>query len=112
MCPSIQELETIALCLPMSTAWPERGFSTLRRVKSKYRNRLTDQTLSALLNVSLNGSKTLSEEAALNISSKWVDRRKRREVTQRALDSLTEELPVSIDEECFIEDFDSDIFLL
>ena len=81
-------LANIALAIPLSTAWPERGFSTMARVKSKTRNRLLDITLSALLNISLNGPQELSSEAAGAIADKWLCKKKRRTVTERKLDKL------------------------
>ena len=41
----LQRLAELALTIPLSTAWPERGFSTLARIKSKSRNKLIDSTL-------------------------------------------------------------------
>lgn len=112
MCPGIQQLSTIALCLPMSTAWPERGFSTLKRVKSKYRNRLLDPTLSALLNITLNGACTLTDQAAEEIAAKWFDRRKRRVVTQRAVDSVVNSPLMEEELKDMYDDFDDELFRL
>ena len=53
--PEFHLLCCIALSIPLATAWPERGFSTKCRVKSKQRNRLLDVILNALINVSMNG---------------------------------------------------------
>jgi len=49
----------IVLSTPLATAWPERGFSTLCRVKTKQRNCLFDVTLNALINVSMNCPESL-----------------------------------------------------
>ena len=57
---NLVQLAAIALTLPMSTAWPERGFSALLPVKKKLRNRPIDNNLSALLNLSINGPTRLS----------------------------------------------------
>ena len=53
--PELHLLCCIALSIPLATAWPERGFSTMCRVKTKQRNRLLDVTLNALINVLMNG---------------------------------------------------------
>jgi len=49
----------VVLSIPLVTAWPERGFSTLCRVKTKQRNRLLNVTLNASINVSMNGPESL-----------------------------------------------------
>lgn len=81
-------LARVALTLPLSTAWPERGFSAMGRVKTMARNRLLDVTLSALLNVSLNGPQQLPDEAALAIADKWLSRKTRRAITQKKMDDV------------------------
>ena len=73
------KLATIALTIPFSTAWNERGFSKLTVIKTKSRNRLLDSTLAALLNVSINGPEHLSDKEVLEIAEEWIitkDRRK------------------------------------
>ena len=66
--PELQKLANIALTIPLSTAWPERGFSTLSRVKTKQRNRLLDSILCAAINISMNGPPALSKADALIIA--------------------------------------------
>ena len=66
--PDIQKLATIALTVPLSTCWPERGFSTMLRIKLKSRNRLLDEMLCALMNISLNGPAQLDIEEAEEIA--------------------------------------------
>ena len=73
----------IALTIPLATAWPERGFSALKRVKTQARNRIGNDLLSALLNVSMNGPEELSDEDALDIAKKWKEAKQRRVVTNR-----------------------------
>ena len=82
--PELQKLANIALTIPLSMAWPERGFSTLSRVKTKQRNRLLDSTLSATINSSMNGPPALSEADALTIAEAWLIKKKRREVFPNA----------------------------
>lgn len=40
----------------MTNAWPERGFSFMKLIKTARRSSLKDKALQALLNVSVNGS--------------------------------------------------------
>ena len=58
----------IALSIPPVTAWPEREFSTVCRVKTKQRNRLLDVTLNALINVSMNGPNHLDDDGAVEVA--------------------------------------------
>ena len=91
MFPDLYQLATIALTIPLATAWPERGFSTLARIKTKSRNRLLDGTLCSLINVSMNGPEELTDEAAHNIAKKWIDRKNRRKVTERAIAQVSQQ---------------------
>ena len=85
MSPELHLLCCIALPIPLATAWPERGFSTLDQVKTKQRNRLLGATLNALMNVSINGPPQLTDEDAKAVAEKWQYTKKRRQVTERAL---------------------------
>ena len=78
----------IALSIPLATAWPERGFSTMCRVKAKQRNRLLDVTLNALINVSMNSPNHLDDESAVEVAQNWKTAKNRRKVTERALQTM------------------------
>ena len=54
-CSKLVWIAEIILPLPMSNAWPERGASAVKRVKSQLRSSMTDQMLEALLHISING---------------------------------------------------------
>ena len=53
----------IALTLPVSNDWPERGVIALRLVKSRLRSRLKNDMLQCLLHVKINGPDVLSPDA-------------------------------------------------
>lgn len=53
--PQLLKLASICLCLPLSTAACERGFSTQNRIKTKLRNRLTSKRLDVLMRISMEG---------------------------------------------------------
>lgn len=86
--PDIQKLATIALTIPLSTCWPERGFSSMLRIKSKSRNRLLDELLCALMSISINGPAQLDRGEAETIANKWLDKKRRRSVTERGTFNL------------------------
>ncbi|XP_077869109.1 zinc finger protein 862-like [Saccoglossus kowalevskii] len=56
--PTLHQLASIALTLPISTADCERGFSVVGRVKTKLRNRLSQKILRCLLYLSAEGPAT------------------------------------------------------
>lgn len=46
----------------LSNCWPERGWSTIKRIKTRMRSRLTGDMLNALMHVSINGPSFGTEE--------------------------------------------------
>ena len=56
--PSISEellyVAEVGLSLPCSNAWPERGGSVINISKTKFRNRLGNETLNSLMQVAIN----------------------------------------------------------
>ena len=53
--PNLHTLALIALVIPMSSADCERGFSALKRIKTRLRNRLSNRILNHLLMISIEG---------------------------------------------------------
>lgn len=53
--PNLHKLVVIALVIPMSSADCERGFSALKRIKTRLRNRLSNRILNHLLMISIEG---------------------------------------------------------
>jgi len=115
--PELHRLCCIALSIPLATAWPERGFSTLCRGKTKQRSRLLDVTLNALINVSMNGPAQLNDESALEIAQKWTEAENRRRVTERALKTVNstddeEETDAFADEQELFNEVEIEKFVL
>ncbi|XP_070549445.1 zinc finger protein 862-like [Ptychodera flava] len=52
--PNLCKLAELALLIPMSNAWPERGASCLKRIKSRLRNRMKGDLLQAIMTIDLN----------------------------------------------------------
>ena len=90
MYPEILQLMKITMTIPLSTAWPERGFSALKRIKSLMRNRLLTAMLNALLQISLNGPRILTYQQAKRITEKWLSKKKRRKVIPRGMKDVLE----------------------
>ena len=60
----VVELAKIANIVPVTNAWPERGASAVKRIKTRQRNTMKNDLLNALLHISLNGPLVNSPEAA------------------------------------------------
>ena len=62
--PIICSLAKIAYIIPVSNAWPERGGSPIKRIKTNKRSTMKNDALNALLMISLNGPKPGTPHAA------------------------------------------------
>lgn len=69
--PNILMLVEIMLVLPLATACCERGFSTLKRIKSDWRSRLETETLDNLMRISIDGPDLESYNAARALQHWW-----------------------------------------
>ena len=54
----------LAQSIPVTNAWPERGGSAIKRIKTTLRNRLADKMLDSLLHLSINAPLPGSDEAS------------------------------------------------
>ena len=59
----ICELAKIALITPVTDAWPERGASAVKRVKSRIRSTMKNGFLNFLLHISINGPSANGKQA-------------------------------------------------
>ncbi|XP_056647222.1 52 kDa repressor of the inhibitor of the protein kinase-like [Diorhabda sublineata] len=74
--PTVKKLLQILATLPVSTATPERNFSTLKRLKTYLRNRMGDERLTGLALMSMHGNIAIKLNAS-EIINKLAERRKR-----------------------------------
>ena len=77
MFPNLWKLACIGLVLPMSTADCERGFSSLARIKSDLRSRLSSKILNSLMIISIEGldPDQFPYEKTCKIWSSWRNRK-------------------------------------
>ena len=68
---SVQVAEA-ALAIPVSNAWPERGASQLKLIKSRIRSQIKNDLLASLLHITINGP-VPHTEACDSLVSKAVD---------------------------------------
>ena len=68
--PNILKLYAIAMVIPVSSACCERGFSSLKRIKSDWRSSLATEQVDRLMLVSLQGP-TFDDYEAEGAMNKW-----------------------------------------
>ena len=66
--PKVLEFAKLAIIVPVTNAWPERGASAVKRIKSRQRSTMKNDLLNALLHISMNGPPVNSPEAEHLIS--------------------------------------------
>lgn len=97
--PAIVQIAEVALSMPVSNAWPERGASTVKRIKTRLRGSLENRMLSSLMHISINGPDLHTPEANHLIKmavKKWQTTKERTKVKQ----SLQTAVPKSCDVGC------------
>ena len=101
--PEILKIIEVVHSAPLTNAWPERGASALKRIKTRMRSRLKNDILNTLLMISINGPDAKSkqcEELCNEVAKKWKKKKDRRkipvapkkhvQVNEIALDSETD----------------------
>ena len=84
--PCISKIAEVALALPVSNAWPERGASKIKSIKSRLRSRLKNDLLNSLLQISNNGPDLFSKERDDIIKRAvkvWMKAKKRKKVAPK-----------------------------
>ena len=75
--------------MPVSNAWPERGASAVKRLKTRLRNSLKKDMLKSLLHITINGSPVEKAEVLINTAvAMWKDKKKRRKLPSSHLELL------------------------
>ena len=81
---------------PVGFAWPERGGSVINITKKKFRNRLSNEMLNALMQVSVNAPESVKcNEIVKSTVANWLKqkpRKKLKKVTVRAQPQINVEL--------------------
>ena len=93
--PQLSKIADILLSMPVSNAWPERGASALKRLKTRLRSSIRNDMLQALMHVSVNGAATSSPKAKSVIRSavaKWLKRKPRRKLPRKTPQKTSEKL--------------------
>ncbi len=86
--PEILHVVDIVHSAPITNAWPERGASALKRVKTKSRNRLSQMMLNAQMQVSINGPEPGTAQARTIVKAAkkiWLAAKPRRKLPTTGL---------------------------
>ena len=79
--PLVPKVTNAVVSLPMSNAWPERGASALKLLKTRLRSRMQNDLLNTLLHILINGLAVGSKECEDLIDSavsSWLGAKTRR----------------------------------
>ena len=75
--PGLLQIAEVCLSLPISNAWPERGVSAVKRLKTRLRSRIRNDMLQALMQVPINGPNIGKCEAVIKTAvKKWMPKSK------------------------------------
>jgi len=84
--PALANITEICLSMPVSNAWPERGCSAIKHIKTRLRNRLGVDMLQVLLMIAINGPQVGTPECNALITvaiEKWQAQKRRRKMPER-----------------------------
>ena len=78
LCPCVLELAEVCLSLPVSNAWPERGASCVKRLKTRLRSSLKNDMLQALMQISINGPAVSQSQSLIHeVAKQWLAKPRR-----------------------------------
>ena len=72
------QIAEVCLSLPISNAWPERGASTMKRLKTQLRSRIKNDMLQSLMHVSISGPSIGECQPLIKAAvERWIPNRKK-----------------------------------
>ena len=90
--PALVHIAEVCLSMPVSNAWPRRGCSALKRVKTRLRSRLSVEMLQTLLAISINGPNVGTPECESLVTSAvdlWESQTNRRKLPRDQARNIT-----------------------
>ena len=97
--PAIVQIAEVALSMPVSNAWPERGASTVKQIKTRLRGSLENRMLNSLMHISINGPDLHTPEAN-HVIKMAVKKRQTTKERRKVKRSLQTAMPKSCDVGC------------
>ncbi len=97
--PLLLEMEVLCLSIPVSSAWPERGASCVKRIKTRLRSTIKNDMLESLLHIAINGPEPKDTTALIDSTLKdWLAKPRRNMSSvkqQRRQEESTHQIDVS-----------------
>jgi len=85
--PGMLHIAEVCLSLPVSNAWPERGASAIKRIKTRMTSRIKDDNmLEALMQISIDGPKVKELECTGVVKEsvqQWLKEKPRRKLAKK-----------------------------
>ena len=79
--PELLRLAEVCMSLPVSNAWPERGASAVKRLKTRLRSSLKGDMLESLMHITINGPEVQECESLVKKTvKKWHEVKPRRKI--------------------------------
>jgi hypothetical protein len=104
--PHLVFLAEVCQSIPVSNAWPERGASTVKRLKTRFRSRLKQDMMMSLMTIAINGPEIGKENEIVKTAvQKWRSNKNRQKlpkpVNQKDTVCATEENQIeTVDNSC------------
>ena len=95
--PNIVFLAEICQSTPVSNAWPERGASVVKRLKTRFRSQIKEDMLMCLMHISINGHLQEQETTIVDAIKKWRNDKQRRKLPKAPANSKTVENTVEVE---------------
>ena len=86
LCPNLTRIAEIVLALPVSNAWPERGASKVKLIKTSSRNLLKNDMLQGLMQIQINGPPICTkpcDKLIHNCVKSWQEAKPRRKLPKK-----------------------------
>jgi len=81
--PELLRLAEVCMSLPVSNAWPERGASAVKRLKTRLRSSLKGDMLESLMHITINGPEVQECESLVKKTvKKWHEVKPRRKIAK------------------------------
>lgn len=98
LCPCLLELAEICLSLPVSNAWPERGASCIKRLKTRLHSKMKNDMLEALMRITINGPSTNECQPLIQeVAKQWLAKPRRNLAKIPARDQQPTQTPTTAD---------------
>ena len=95
----------VGLSLPCSNAWPETGGSVINITRTKFRNRLNNEMLNSLIQVSINGPESNQcSDVVKSAVDNWLKQNPRKQLKKATVRPQSENNLQVVEKETQVED--------